>query len=328
MIMPLLFMAIAIFSIKVHAKERITEKVSELSDLILTNVSETNNVDTIPQLNYKGKKIKIAIANGETKKTYLTFVDGTKDTLSIADAEKLYIIPPPPTEAKGNVKTIIVHGNSFDTVTKDNYKSISINKTISTTKVDTTVMSALGDMDINKIVKDALKSVDIQKVVNDAIKNMDFNKIVKEGMESVKVSTGKDDKTNHVTIRVKNEYLGSDSSINIVAKENNMQVIKTNSKVIAAKALEDGAQSITMDVKDGKKTYTIVQENTNKKMPDNTLIIVDGKSITPKEMADINPNTIESVNVLKGESAIKKYGDKGINGVVEITLKKTVGQRL
>jgi hypothetical protein len=160
-------------------------------------------------------------------------------------------------------------------------------------------------------------------VVNDAIKNMDFNKIVKEGMESVKVSKGKDDKTNHVTVLVKNEYLGSDTSIiNIVAKENNMQVIKTNSKVIAAKALEDGAQSITMDVKDGKKTYTIVQENTNKKMPESTLIMVDGKSITQKEMADINPNTIESINVLKGESAIKKYGDKGTNGVVEITLKK------
>jgi hypothetical protein len=39
-------------------------------------------------------------------------------------------------------------------------------------------------------------------------------------------------------------------------------------------------------------------------------------------MADINPNTIVSINVLKGESAIKKYGDKGTNGVVEITLKK------
>jgi beta-lactamase regulating signal transducer with metallopeptidase domain len=327
MIMPLLFMAIAIFSIKVHAKEIITEKVSELSDLILTNVSETNNVDTIPQLNYKGKKIKIAIANGETKKTYLTFVDGTKDTLSIAEAEKLFIIPPPPpqpptpTGAKGNVKTIISKVSQTDTITLDNNKTITINKTISTS-LDTAFKGALGDMDINKIVKDALKSVDIQKVVNDAIKNMDFNKIVKEGMESVKVSTGKDDKTNHVTIRVKNEYLGSDSSINIVAKENNMQVIKTNSKVIAAKALEDGAQSITMDVKDGKKTYTIVQENPNKKMPDNTLIMVDGKSITPKEMADINPNTIESVNVLKGEGAIKKYGDKGASGVVEITLKK------
>lgn len=323
MIMPLLFMAIAIFSIKVHAKERITEKVSELSDLILTNVSETNNVDTVPQSHYKGKKIIMAMANGETKKTYLTFEDGTKDSLSIADAEKLFIIPPPPTEAKGNVKTVIVYGNSFDTVRKDNYKTISINKTISTTKVDTSVMGALGDLDINTIVKDALKSVDIQKVVNDAIKNMDFNKIVKEGMESVKVSTGKDDKTNHVTVLGKIEYLGSDtSSINIVAKDNNMQVIKTNSKVIAAKALEDGAQSITMDVKDGKKTYTIVQENTNKKMPESTLIMVDGKSITQKEMADINPNTIESINVLKGESAIKKYGDKGTNGVVEITLKK------
>ena len=37
----------------------------------------------------KGKKIKMATANGATKKTYLTFEDGSKDSLSIAEAEKL-----------------------------------------------------------------------------------------------------------------------------------------------------------------------------------------------------------------------------------------------
>ena len=37
---------------------------------------------------------------------------------------------------------------------------------------------------------------------------------------------------------------------------------------------------------------------------------------------DLNPNEIESINVLKGEAAIKKYGDKGKDGVIEITTKK------
>jgi hypothetical protein len=36
----------------------------------------------------------------------------------------------------------------------------------------------------------------------------------------------------------------------------------------------------------------------------------------------IAPNEIERIDVLKGQSAITKYGDKGNNGVVEITLKK------
>ncbi|MBL7970574.1 MAG: TonB family protein, partial [Prolixibacteraceae bacterium] len=37
---------------------------------------------------------------------------------------------------------------------------------------------------------------------------------------------------------------------------------------------------------------------------------------------DINPDDIESINVLKGESAASKYGDQAKNGVVEITTKK------
>jgi TonB-dependent SusC/RagA subfamily outer membrane receptor len=50
------------------------------------------------------------------------------------------------------------------------------------------------------------------------------------------------------------------------------------------------------------------------------LIILDGKE-TSKTINEINPDEISSVNVLKGESAIQKYGEKGKNGVVEITLK-------
>ena len=41
-----------------------------------------------------------------------------------------------------------------------------------------------------------------------------------------------------------------------------------------------------------------------------------------KKLDDIDPNSIESISVLKGESATKKYGKKGKDGVIEITLKK------
>ena len=39
-------------------------------------------------------------------------------------------------------------------------------------------------------------------------------------------------------------------------------------------------------------------------------------------MKAISQNDIESINVLKGEQAIKKYSEDGKNGVVEIKLKK------
>lgn len=52
------------------------------------------------------------------------------------------------------------------------------------------------------------------------------------------------------------------------------------------------------------------------------LYIVDGvikQNLNPNE---ISPDDIEFISVLKGESAVAKYGDKGKNGVVEITMKK------
>ena len=52
------------------------------------------------------------------------------------------------------------------------------------------------------------------------------------------------------------------------------------------------------------------------------LVILDGIPSDKNLLNDIDPNTIESMNVLKGESAIKKYGNKGKEGVIEITTKK------
>jgi N-acetylmuramoyl-L-alanine amidase len=52
------------------------------------------------------------------------------------------------------------------------------------------------------------------------------------------------------------------------------------------------------------------------------LYMVDGKEATKEETNKINPEQIAQVNVLKGDAAAKKYGDKGKFGVVEIILKK------
>lgn len=52
------------------------------------------------------------------------------------------------------------------------------------------------------------------------------------------------------------------------------------------------------------------------------IFMLDGKEISKEEMEKINPDAIESIDVLKGENATKKYGEKGANGVIEIKLKK------
>lgn len=54
------------------------------------------------------------------------------------------------------------------------------------------------------------------------------------------------------------------------------------------------------------------------------ILVLGGETYETKNydrLNSIDPNDIESVNVLKNEHAISKYGDKGNDGVVEILLK-------
>ena len=56
--------------------------------------------------------------------------------------------------------------------------------------------------------------------------------------------------------------------------------------------------------------------------PVKALIVIDGVINENKGIESINPNDIASVNVLKNESATAKYGEKGKDGVIEVTTKK------
>ena len=74
--------------------------------------------------------------------------------------------------------------------------------------------------------------------------------------------------------------------------------------------------------KNGEATDVIMIKET----PDtatNPVYFVDGKETSKDEMKKIPPNSIESINVFKGESAINKFGKKGKNGIIEIFLKPT-----
>jgi len=55
---------------------------------------------------------------------------------------------------------------------------------------------------------------------------------------------------------------------------------------------------------------------------DKPLIVIDGVIAEDQNMDKIDPETIQSITVIKDETATKKYGEKGKNGVLEITLKK------
>lgn len=58
------------------------------------------------------------------------------------------------------------------------------------------------------------------------------------------------------------------------------------------------------------------------KVSDDALYILDGKEVDKTTIEDLDPDDIESIDVYKGEGAIKKHGDKGKNGVISVTSKK------
>jgi outer membrane receptor for ferrienterochelin and colicin len=51
------------------------------------------------------------------------------------------------------------------------------------------------------------------------------------------------------------------------------------------------------------------------------LILVDGK-VHHGSLDSLDPDTIKAINLLKGPTAIKKYGKAAAGGVIEITTKK------
>jgi TonB family protein len=100
-------------------------------------------------------------------------------------------------------------------------------------------------------------------------------------------------------------------------------VIKTK---IASPAMEFSAKE--MEVKHGesislKEPQKIKIRNATGKEP---LVVVNGTIAESKRLEDIDPTTIESMNVLKNEAAISKYGDKAKDGAIEITMKASAIQ--
>ena len=130
--------------------------------------------------------------------------------------------------------------------------------------------------------------------------------VTKDGDKTIEIIT---DEGDHKVVEVK-----SDKNVWVTRDGD-----KEKHEVIEIKTEgETGGAIFIREDTDGESDVQIKLSDSDKK----PLIIVDGKEMPYKTMEDLDPNKIESMNVLKGESAEKKYGDKAKNGVIEITTKK------
>jgi TonB-dependent SusC/RagA subfamily outer membrane receptor len=100
----------------------------------------------------------------------------------------------------------------------------------------------------------------------------------------------------------------------------------SESNAIVMKGMRDGKE-ITVTVKGSNKNISsedqaniVLKSSTDQK--EKPLIVIDGVITSKINLNGMNPNDIQSINILKGEKATAKYAEKGANGVVEITTKK------
>jgi uncharacterized protein YfkK (UPF0435 family) len=110
------------------------------------------------------------------------------------------------------------------------------------------------------------------------------------------------------------------------APPSHIKSINVDSSAIVMKGMHNG-DVITVTVKGSNKNISpkdqgniVLKPASGEKMK--PLIVIDGVITSELNLNDLNPSNIQSMNVMKGEKAKEKYGEKGANGVVEITTKK------
>jgi TonB-dependent SusC/RagA subfamily outer membrane receptor len=103
----------------------------------------------------------------------------------------------------------------------------------------------------------------------------------------------------------------------ILLKSNNLKDLEFMAKNF------DGDGNVVVETKgNGKKSGITFSGSPSGSTPG--LILIDGEKKTKKELDALSPDQIKSVEVLKGESAIKEYGAEAKDGVIKITTKKKV----
>ena len=89
------------------------------------------------------------------------------------------------------------------------------------------------------------------------------------------------------------------------------------------KALQKDDTSWSFNTSDQKDTRIVIRGTTST-IGVQPLYVVDGIVVKDFHLKNgqLDPDKIESVNVLKGQSAKALYGEDGKNGVIKITTKK------
>ena len=107
---------------------------------------------------------------------------------------------------------------------------------------------------------------------------------------------------------------------NVAVNEIQMAPVRSIDEALAGRSA--GVQVTSSDGQPGASTNIVIRGNNSVTQNNSPLYVIDGFLIENPDNNIINPNDVESINILKDASATAIYGARGANGVIVITTKK------
>ncbi|MFV9550433.1 M56 family metallopeptidase [Algibacter sp. PT7-4] len=315
---------LAIFLMSFNTKKVYVEKTNPINNIV-PNISlesstntKTGNKNTIAK-----KDIKAFII---TKKTTNTEFENLKEklkqngvTLKIKGIKR---------NADGNITSIKIEAHA-----KNSNASFNLNsdEAISPIKIafekggkNISIGNAnVKNNNITYVIKDKNDDIvvhEIKKSLNNKsaifISDDEDNTIYEVNGDSIHFTTNNDKK--HKIIKTVEVIKSDDENgiIEIVVDDEDDTYTTEDITIIKSDAPEKVFKIKTNKNGDNKNEF-IIKTDSNKE----PLYFINGKIATKKDIKTLNKNNIKSMNVYKGEAAIKKHGEAAKDGVVEITTK-------
>ena len=174
-----------------------------------------------------------------------------------------------------------------------------------TTDDDTEIIIKEGDAEKEVIING-------KRLTEEEMEEIDLDNVA-----SIFVTKDEEDKdVNYVTIK----KVGEEKHKNVVMirtdDEKKIHVKRDKNVVVTEDSVSDEENEVIIGDEDSRFFYI---KDDGKRKP---LYYIDGKKSGSKDFKNMSPDEIESISVLKGDTAVEKYGKKAKNGVIEVTTKK------
>lgn len=272
---------------------------AENEEVVVVGYGHASNSDAeLKKIVYASKK-----GNKASDKQPLIILDGKK-----VGNEEMKNIPPDAIESISVLKgeaAIAIYG-------KESENGVILITSKSSTKIEGSHLDKIDDVVV--VGSGSMKNPDVMIVGHGFARKKEQSNNKKESFQS---STTKN------PLYVVDGKKLSNKEIRVLDKNDIESISVLKDKAAITAYGEKGANGVVLISSKAKseisQTAVKMKIGSGKNSP---LFIVDGKKMSGKKAENIDPNNIESIDVLKGQNAIEQYGKKAKNGVVKITLKK------